>query len=124
MDKEDDPFFNLLKIIRDEGIKNMPFSFFLGKVTNDNPLAVKIGDIELEREDMLINTSLLKDTSKVVKIEAEKVAGHVQTDRSGTLNTFSMAKGKVTSLESDFLVGEQVLLLRDKEQWILICKVR
>lgn len=98
MDLQDNPFMNLLEIMRQQGSVNNPVPFMIGSVINSMPLLVKVGEIQLERDDLLINKSYLLE---------EEIGGYDYTEKT-------------------FKVGEKLTLLmsQDQQQFILICKVR
>lgn len=85
MNKEDNPFFSIVEIMRREGAAENPTPFFIGTIANTTPLTIRAGDTEIERKNMKVNASLTKGLQK----------------------------------------GEEVLLLmsRDQQQYILVCKL-
>lgn len=98
MDKEDNPYMNLLAIMRQQGAVSNPVPFMLGSVISSMPLLIQVGEIQLERDELMINTSYLLE---------------------------SPVKG-LDYNEYSFKVGEQLALLmsQDQQQFILLCKVR
>lgn len=75
MDKQDNPYLNLLQIMSNQQPISQP-SFVIGKIINNDPLIVAINDnIQLNREDMFINELLLKEAfdigDKVVLLISE-----------------------------------------------------
>ena len=60
MDNQDNPFINLIEIIKKKGKQN---TFFIGKVTSSLPLKVRVEGIQLDRDDFLINTTYLNNSN-------------------------------------------------------------
>ncbi len=126
MDNQDNPYINLLGLMRVEGSVNNPVPFLIGKVVSANPFLVQVDNIQLERKDLLINSELLSGTSKEVSISAESVTGSLNTEHGGTLDSFNMTNGSIININNNFSVSDKVVLLMSKnqQQFILICKVR
>ena len=64
MTNEDNPYGNFLEIIRKEAHADGDAPFFIGTVVQPNPLIVKIGDLQIERENMKVNQALLASYSR------------------------------------------------------------
>lgn len=100
-----DPFLELYKTMQDSAkevfVKNT--SLFIAKVTNPLPdIELMLNDLTLDREDILIDSNLLK------------------------LNDVNIncSQGSITHNLQDVLnVGDQVVLLNINDKFILISKV-
>lgn len=98
--------------------------FYIGKIISTTPLVVDIGELQLDREDLLINNSLLKGAKEKVKINANNVTGNVVTEHGGTLKTFDMQYGYIENLEDIFKVNDKVVLItNDQQLFIILCIV-
>ena len=64
MTNEDNPYGNFLEIIRKEAHVDGDAPFFIGTVVQPNPLIVKIGDLQIEQENMKVNQALLAGYSR------------------------------------------------------------
>lgn len=124
MDKQDNPYLNLLEIMQNQS-RETPKSFIIGNVLSADPLSIKVAEnIILDKEDMLINDFLLAKYNRKIKIKGTSVNGSVSPE--GTLTSFDMAEGEVETLEDYLKAGDKVILLlsEDQQQFILLCKVR
>lgn len=101
-----DPVVGILKIMEEMGSKNNPPSIATGQVISTNPIKVKIGDLILERYNLLINEDLLKH------------------DKEITINNTSITKEKST-MESNLKNGDMLAILptNDMQTYIVLCKV-
>ena len=50
----------ILAVIQQEGAKNNPSELLLGEVISQNPLSIRVGELPLTREDLLVNKFLLE----------------------------------------------------------------
>ena len=110
MTNEDNPYGNFLEIIRKEAHADGDAPFFIGTVVQPNPLIVKIGDLQIERENMKVNQALLASYSRRMSM--------------GTAGATGISGGTFTT-QDGLKAGEQVVLLKsgDGQQYILLCKV-
>lgn len=125
MDQLDNPYMNMIEIMRHQGSANNPIPFLLGRVVSVEPFLVQTEDIQLDREDVLINSSLLKGYKEEVKINATSVSGSLNTEHGGTLASFNMSSGTSEKLKDDFNVGDSLVLLvsADQQKYVVLCKV-
>ncbi|GAB6150759.1 DUF2577 domain-containing protein [Clostridium novyi] len=101
-----DPVVGILKIMEEMGSKSNPPSITTGQVINVNPIKVKVGDLILERYNLLINVDLLKH------------------DKEVTINNTSIIKEKST-IESNLKNGDMLAILPtlDLQTYIVLAKV-
>lgn len=97
------PFNKLIEAMREEGkFYNEP-SFFIAKVTSPVPnLKVKLNNMELDKNSLMIDKSLLDRNN--VSIQCSN--GEVSHNLKDTLN-----------------VGDTVIMLRNGDKFIIISKV-
>lgn len=110
LDKKDDPYLSFIAMMREQGNKDNPVPFLVGKVISASPLLIQAGSIQLEREDLLINEMILSGYKRNVNIKPEASSEY---------------KAEIET-KDDFKVNDQVILLmsQDQQQFVLICKVR
>ena len=110
LDKMDDPYMSFVEMMRNQGSSGNQVPFLLGKVISASPLLIQAGNIQLEREDLLINEALISGYTRKVE---------VRPDISDSYNADIETK-------DDFKINDQVILLMspDQQQFILLCKVR
>ena len=97
------PFNNLIDMFREEGkFYNEP-SFYFAKVTSELPnLKVMINDMELDKNNLLIDKSLLDRHNYSI------------TCSEGNINH---------NLKDKLSIGDKVVMLRDSNRFIIISKV-
>ena len=91
MTNEDNPYGNFLEIIRKEAHVDGDAPFFIGTVVQPNPLIVKIGDLQIEQENMKVNQALL--------------AGYSRRMSMGTAGATGSTRGAMVSAASGFPEG-------------------
>ena len=97
------PFSELINVLREEGSFYNEPSFYFAKVTSELPnLKVMLNDMELNKNNLLIDKSLL--------------------DRHNY--SVSCSDGSIThNLKDKLSVGDKVVMLRDNNKFIIISKV-
>src|SRR5699024_1808673 len=97
------PFSELINVLREEGSFYNEPSFYFEKVTSELPnLKVMLNDMELNKNNLLIDKSLL--------------------DRHNY--SVSCSNGSIThNLKDKLSVGDKVVMLRDNNKFIIISKV-
>lgn len=125
MNKEDNVYFNLAETLRNYNKTNESIKCVnLGVIKSVSPLIVNCNGLQLEREDLLINKNLLKDTVKNVEVIANSVTGSLNTEYGGTLGNFKMSNGTIKNIEDVFKVDDIVVLLTiDNQKFFLISVV-
>lgn len=135
MEKESNPYLDLVELIKEGGTEINSVSFFIGEVAGSNPLMIKFGEVYVGREDILINQYLLKGHKRSLSLAATTATG-ITGNRSGgsydesfsshnhDMNTLGIPSGEFTTLD-DFAVKEKVLMLMsaDQQTIILVCKL-
>ncbi|MBQ2924918.1 MAG: DUF2577 domain-containing protein [Anaerotignum sp.] len=136
MTREDNPYFNLISMMRDEWEEFNPAPFFIGKVTAAEPLTVQVGDISITRENMKINSMMLGGYSRDISIAETGATGTTAevaqggndyaafASHSHSIQSVGIPDGRMTMTDG-LQVGDEVLLLvsEDGQQYILICKL-
>ena len=122
MTNEDNPYGNFLEIIRNEAHADGEAPFFIGTVVQPNPLIVKIGDLQIERENMKVNQALLASYSRRMSMGTAGATG--STTKGDGISSIGISGGTFTT-QDGLKAGEQVVLLKsgDGQQYILLCKV-
>ena len=97
------PFSELINVLREEGSFYNEPSFYFAKVTSELPnLKVMLNDMELNKNNLLIDKSLL--------------------DRHNY--SVNCSNGSIThNLKDKLSVGDKVVMLRDNNKFIIISKV-
>lgn len=124
MDKLDNPYLNFAEMMNKNKGKNI-VPFFIGKIISDNPLLIQAGNIQLERDDLLINEFLLKNHKRKVHIKSKNMDADLDSKKDFKVSDIDMYESEIET-EDDFKAGDQVVLLMstDQQQFVLLCKVR
>ncbi len=135
MNPEDNPYNNFLDIMRKAGADLINAPYFIGTVISAAPLKIQVGELEIERKSLKINSFLLKDYQRRWNLALTEAVGQTDSQSGGggdesfsshahNQQTIGVPDGTFTTLD-DFFVGDEVLLLRsaDGQQYILICKL-
>ena len=87
-----------------------------------NPLIVKIGDLQIEQENMKVNQALLAGYSRRMSMGTAGATG--STTKGDGISSIGISGGTFTT-QDGLKAGEQVVLLKsgDGQQYILLCKV-
>lgn len=136
MDNLDNPFITTIKLMRQNGEINNPTPFFIGEVISASPLLIQVGDIQLEREDVLINEMLLSGYERKLELHTTNATGQTASSSGGSgyaeyashshsISNIAIKDGTYKTLD-DFLKGDKLVLLmsQDQQQFIVLCKVR
>lgn len=107
---QENPYTNLLGLMRDQGAKNNPTVCVLGKIVSVSPLKIQAGGVELSDDDLLVNSSLKSGYERKI-------------DFSGTVCEVSGASGTATTTKAAYAVGDTALLIpsADQQQYYFIC---
>lgn len=113
-----DSFSTLIEILREEGkFYNEP-SFYIAKVINPLPnLKVLLGDMELDRNNLLIDKWLL-DRNEDLFTERQGHSHGGDTTGDGSHN-HQLKHG----LQDKLSIGDKVIMVRDNNKFIIINKV-
>lgn len=97
-----DPYVDLINLMRSHGAHNNPSTIELGQVISSNPLTIKVQDLPLTKENLLVADYLLANYSREVNV-------------LGTTTTMSY----IDTLKKD----DSVALIRIGAFYIVLCKV-
>lgn len=98
----------LFENMRSKGAMDNPSSLQLGEVISINPLVIKVGELQLDKDNLLIAEHLLTHKRKFA-LNTTSVSGSVSCpDGSGTLNNISISNGEF-EFKSVLEVGNTVV---------------
>lgn len=63
-----DPYVELVNLMRSHGAYNNPSTIEIGEVASENPLTIKVQDLPLTKENLLVADYLLANYSREVNI--------------------------------------------------------
>ncbi|MCD3223934.1 DUF2577 domain-containing protein [Clostridium botulinum] len=102
-----DPYVGIIGIMEEAGKKHNPPSIQLGQVINISPIKIKVGDLILEKYNLLINEDLLKH------------------DRKVTINNYANINNATMHIETILNKNDTIAILptQDRQIYIVLCKV-
>jgi hypothetical protein len=116
-----DPYNEGIKLMRKHGSYNNPPSVEIGKVTGTNPLNVKIGDLPLTKDNLLVADYLLANYSRQINIPNTSATGST-TD--GNISSISISNGTINfidTLKENDLVA--LVKITNSATYIILCRV-
>ena len=79
MSEPGNPFYDLLEIVQKRSESTSRDSFFIGKVTSENPLIIEAGGIPLSRGDFLISDHLLEGYERKIELNYPEESNLIKT---------------------------------------------
>lgn len=78
---KDNPYSTLIRIMREQGAKYNPPSIQIGQVISPPPnIAIKIGDLQVDKDNILIADYLLSDYRRQIAIPETTATGTMTTE--------------------------------------------
>ena len=99
------PFSSLIEIIREQGSFNNSPDLMIGEILNPPPnIAIKVGDIQLDKDNLYIADYLLEDYKRKIQIKEDANISHGGGSVSGKTSSVSISEHgshnhNVTSLD-------------------------
>lgn len=135
MTQEDNIYGNFLQLMQEIGEEQISAPFFIGTVTQAEPLVITLGEISIERRNLKVNPALLAGYRRRLRLDTTKATGETAQRSGGSgdaafsshshgQNTIGVPDGTFTTLDT-LKVGDEVVMLMsaDGQQYIVLCKV-
>lgn len=115
-----DSYSQLINLFRDEGSAYNPPSIRLGEIISKSPLLIKVDELQLTKDEILINHTLL-DHEYEFSIPSTSASGSCT---NGSISSISIPNGKI-NIKNILKIGDLVSIqpTADKEIWIILNKV-
>lgn len=128
---KDNPYSKIIEQMKKQGASSNPPSIEIGEVILPNPLTIKIGDLQIDKDNILIADYLLKDYRRKVKIPEVTATGETNNVSVGDHGTHkhSVDKIGVNEVEITFLdtlkQGDKLAILStgDGQTYIILARV-
>lgn len=105
------PYSRLIKIIREQAVYYNPPTIQIGEIISPPPvLKIRVGDLQLDKDDVLIADYLLADYTREYKTSSDKI----------NWSTSNYIKWVDTLKQGDLVA---LLATADKQTFIVLCKV-
>lgn len=86
------PFSALIDIMREQGSFNNSPDLMIGEILNPPPnIAIKVGDIQLDKDNLYIADYLLEDYKRKIQIKEEGLISHSGGSVSGTTSSKTLS---------------------------------
>lgn len=123
------PYSDMVKLMQQHGAKLNPPSIQLGEVLSSSPLTVKTGDIQLNKNNLLIADYLLNNYQRKINVSTTEASGSTDKQTVGDHGEHSHGIteiGLTGSIEyTDTLnTGDIVALIQiDDATFLILCRV-
>lgn len=124
-----DPYSEMIKLMQQHGSKYNPPSIQLGEVTSISPLTIHTGDIQLNKNNLLVADYLLKDYSRNVSLESTSASGETDLQAVGDHGSHKHGITSVNfqgplNLEDGLKKNDIVALIQmDTATFLILCRV-
>lgn len=144
MNQLDNPYSSLIELFREQGAKYNAPDLMIGEILTVEPLTIKVGSIQLDKDNLYIADYLLKDyereyiSESKINIEDGSITGKTSStsisehgSHSHNLNSINITsgitrdEGKIKTKSSCFKEGDMVAIqqLSNSNQFIVYCKL-
>lgn len=107
---KENPYSKMVEIMKRQGASLNPPSIQIGVVISPNPLIIKIGDLQINKDNVLIADYLLKDYTRIYESSAD----------GETWSNYKIIKFYETLSQDDKLA---ILPTSDKQTYIILARV-
>lgn len=144
MNQLDNPYSSLIEIFREQGAKYNAPDLMIGEVLTEEPLTIKVGDIQLDKDNLYIADYLLKDyereyiSESKINIQDGSASGSTSNtnisehgSHKHNINSITISdgitkdEGKIKTKSSCLKTGDLVAIqqLNKTNQFIIYCKL-
>lgn len=123
---KENPFSKIIEEMRKQGEKANPPSVQIGQIISSQPLVIRIGDLQVDEDNILIADYLLKDYKKTASIKGVSLTGSTSTSKNHKHNLTSLdINQSVINFSSNLNNGDNlaVLATSDKQTYIILAKL-
>jgi len=128
---KDNPYSKLIEQMKKQGATSNPPSVQIGEVISPNPLTIRIGDLQIDKDNILIADYLLKDYKRKIKIQEVVATGETNNVSVGDHGTHKHSVDKIGINEVEiiyldtFKQGDKLAVLstEDKQTYIILARV-
>ena len=128
---KDNPYSKIIEQMKKQGASSNPPAIEIGKVISPNPLTIRIGDLQIDKDNILIADYLLKEYKRKIKIPEVTATGETNNVSVGDHGTHkhNVIKVGVNEVEITFLdtlkQGDKLAILptSDRQTYIILARV-
>ncbi|WBW96045.1 DUF2577 domain-containing protein [Oceanirhabdus sp. W0125-5] len=122
-----DPYGEMVIMMKRFGAAYNPPTIQIGEVSSEDPLVIKIGDLEIDKNNLLVADYLLAEHSRTVKLDVLQCEGYkdclsrqpdnfvsqVQPGTPGTASTPTVVTMVPSDKEEKEIIAESTLIFTD-----------
>jgi hypothetical protein len=116
-----DPYVSILQRMQNQGRKFNPPSIDIGTVVSSDPLTIKIGDLQLTKDNILVADFLLPNYKRKVAIPSTSATGTAEDKSISSIAIPDAELSFTDGLKKDDMVA--CLATSNEQTYILLCKV-
>jgi len=128
---KDNPYSKLIEQMKKQGASSNPPAIEIGEVASPNPLTIRVGGLQLNKNNILIADYLLKGYRREIKIPEAAAIGETNNVSIGDYGTHKHTVDKIgiNEVEITFLdalkQGDKLAILptKDKQTYIILARV-
>ncbi len=128
---KDNPYSKIIEQMKKQGASSNPPSIEIGEVISPNPLTIKIGDLQVDKDNILIADYLLKEYKRKIKVPKVTATGETNSASVGDHGTHKhdVVKVGINEVELTFLdtlkQGDRLAVwpTEDKQTYIIVARV-
>lgn len=116
-----DPYVNILQHMQSQGKKFNPPSIDIGMVISSDPLTIKIGNLQLTKDNILVADFLLPNYKRKISIPTTNATGSTTEE---SITSIAVPDGELIftdGLKKDDMVA--CLATQGEQKYILLCRV-
>ena len=116
-----DAYNKILNLMENHGGKYNPPSIDIGVVISNKPMTIKIGDLQLTKDNLLIADFLLANYKRKINISSTSASGNTS---NGEIISVAIPDGEINltdGLKENDIVA--CLATEDRQRYIVLCRV-
>ncbi|MBC2579688.1 DUF2577 domain-containing protein [Clostridium sp. DJ247] len=116
-----DAYNKILNIMENHGLKYNPPSIDIGIVISESPLTIKIEELQLTKDNVLVADFLLPNCKRKINIPNTTAAGSIT---SGSITSISIPEGELNftdGLKKNDIIA--CLATEDRQKYIILARL-
>lgn len=123
---KENPYSKMIEIIKKQGASYNPPSIQIGVVISPNPLTIKIGDLPINKDNILITDYLLQGYKRKIKVPEVTTTGETgeNSGHKHNISKIGIEEAEITFLDT-LKQGDKLAILptSDKQTYIVLARV-
>lgn len=128
---KENPYSKMIEIMQKQGSTSNPPAIEIGEVISPNPLTVKIGDLQVDKDNILIADYLLKEYKRKIKVPKVTATGETNSASVGdhgthkhSVDEIGINEVEITFLDT-FKQGDKLAIIptSDRQTFIILARV-